>query len=489
VAALLDATRARRADGAREPERARLAVHVRRSEAVPFQATPDATLDLPPDVVAFAAADVHGDAGREVLVFNATGAFTWRWRATDESQRLERLLDVDLLWQVPAGGTLFHLQSGVVDLDLDGREDLCVPEPGGARVVFQRPLGDGPRFGPPVHLVARDDDALDLGSGPIRVRGGGGRRRVSLQLDDDFDLDDGADGSRGPYLVLEDVAPAFALLDWDGDGDRDALALSDDHLCVFVQEPRGTFDPARRLDLASPVPRDRRRALDVSFQVRAADLDRDARADVVFFAQDQRADDARTQALVFRHATAPKDGPPLFGKDGRPGELLVLDGFARPLALEDVDGDGAVDLVAAALRPNLIDALRTATSERVDTELYVFLNRGGRGFSRRPDLVRVLSLQAGGGDGGGGPSQFLADFGGDVTGDGVKDLFVRTDRDRLRVHMVRRGRDGALSVVDTPIHELSIDPRSRVIVPGEVMPRTPDVFVLEPGAIVCATYR
>jgi hypothetical protein len=132
------------------------------------------------------------------------------------------------------------------------------------------------------------------------------------------------------------------------------------------------------------VPRDRSRELDVSFQVRTLDLDRDARTDVVFFAQDQRADSARTQALVFRQSLAPKDEMPLFGKDGRPAQLLVLDGFARPIEIEDVDGDGLPDLVAAALRPNLIDALRAAARERVETELYVFLNRGAQGFSKRP---------------------------------------------------------------------------------------------------------
>jgi hypothetical protein len=223
--------------------------------------------------------------------------------------------------------------------------------------------------------------------------------------------------------------------------------------------------------------------------VRTLDLDRDSRTDVVFFAQDQRADSARTQALVFRQSLAPKDELPLFGKDGRPAQLLVLDGFARPISIEDVDGDGLPDLVAAALRPNLIDALRAAASERIETELYVFLNRGAQGFSKRPDLTRVLSLQASGGQGEGGASPFLVDFAGDVTGDGVNDLFIRTDRDRLRVHMVRRGRDGALTVVDTPVWELSIDPKARVVIPGQLMASAPDIFVLEPGALVCASFH
>lgn len=490
MADVVIATRSARVPGAKSPPRARLAIHARRPGAAnpAFAAAAEATLELPSDVVAFAACDVLPDAGREILLFNAGGVFAWRWREADESKRVVRLVDVDLLWQLPAGGTLFHLQDGVADLDGDGREDLVVPEPDGARVLFQRPQGETPRFGAPTRLTvpAEEFEGRDAGSRKVVLRSPGGRRRLSIDLGEGLDLRS-EDRRVGPYLVIDESAPAAALLDWDGDGDRDLLALTDATLHVYVQEPRGTFDAGRALHLVSPVPRDRKRELDVSFQVRALDLDRDARADVVYFAQDQRADSARTQALVYRQALAPKDEPALFGKEGKPSELLVLDGFARPLAIEDVDGDGLPDLVAAALRPNLIDALRAAASERIDTELYVFRNRGAQGFSKRPDLTRVLSLQASGGDGGG--NTFLADFAGDVTGDGVHELFARTDRDRLRVHMVRRGKDGALTVVDAPLWELAIDPKSRVLVPGVVSERTPDVFVLEPGAVVCASFR
>ncbi len=489
IADVCIATRVARVSGAKTPTRARLAIHARVAAAIPFRTTPDAALDLPSDVVAFAACDVLPDVGREVLLFNATGVFVWRWRETDESKRVVRLLDCDLLWQLPAGGTLFHLQDSVVDLDGDGREDLVLPEPDGARVVFQKAPGESPRFGSPTQIFVPEDvfDGRGADARMVKVRSRNGRRQLNIDLGDDFDLRGDADRG-GPYISIEESAKPIAALDWDSDGDRDLLALSDAALYVWIQEPRGVFDPARRLELASPVPRDRSRELDVSFQVRALDIDRDARADAVFFAQDQRADSARTQALVFRHGPTEKDAPALFGAEGRPTELLVLDGFGRLLAIEDVDGDGFPDLVAAALRPNLIDALRAAASERIDTELYVFLNKNGQGFSRKPDLTRVLSLQASGGDGS-GPSPFLADFAGDVTGDGIHDLFVRTDRDRLRVHMVRRGRDGTLSVVDTPLYELAIDKKSRVLVPGIVMERTPDVFVIEQGAVVCASFR
>jgi hypothetical protein len=469
--------------------RHRLQIHVRRTGPAAYSGTPDATLDLTPDVIAFAAADVLPDEGREVLLFNPGGVFAWRWREKDETKRIVRLLDADLLWQLPGVGSLFHLQSAVVDLDGDGREDLCIPEPQGLRVAFQLPPGDGPRFKPAIRLFVAEDDLAAGGPQGKRVvmRTPGGRRSVSIDLGGDFNLR--GEGQRAPpYLSLDETAPAAELIDWDGDGDRDVLALSDAALHVFVQEPRGAVDAARELRLPSPVPRDRRRELDVSYQVRALDLDKDGRSDLVIFALDQRADSPRTQVLVFRQASQPAGEPLLFGAAGKPTELLVLDGFARPIAIRDVDGDGLPDLVAAALRPNLIDALRAAASERIDTELYVFRNRGAQGFSKRPDLTRVLSLQASGGDNG-GQNPFLAEFAGDITGDGVSELFLRTDRDRLGAYMVRRGKDGALTVVDKPLWELAISPSARVLMPGVILERTPDLFVIDPGGVVCASFR
>jgi hypothetical protein len=56
------------------PTARRLAVHLRRASGPAFVGVPDAALDLPPDVVCFAAADVAADRGREIVLMTATGA-------------------------------------------------------------------------------------------------------------------------------------------------------------------------------------------------------------------------------------------------------------------------------------------------------------------------------------------------------------------------------------------------------------------------------
>ncbi len=464
------------------PDVRRLTVHLRRASGPAFLATPDASLDLTPDVVCFAAADVHADPGREIVLFTANAAFAWRWRAKDEKQRFQRLFACDLLWQWADPKHAHPWQSAVVDLDGDGLEDLAVPGPESYTIAFQKKAADGTRsFATPIQRVS-PGSGRDLVSDIERsaeVRQPGGKRRGSVSITDNgVQIDSGRLGP-APYLWVRESVPAAQILDFDGDGDMDLLFLHTYSLEVYLQEPKGTFSTTPII-LVNPVTVDRQRALDVSFTAKSLDLDGDRRTDCVFSAGDKRSDSVRTQFLVFLARAVKQGEAPLFGASGVPTQLLVLDGFARPLAFDDVDGDGKPDLVAGGIRPDLIDGLRAAATEHVDAEIYVYKNTGS-GFSKRPDLVYKLSIHAGGLD-------LTARFAGDVTGDGVADFFERADKSFLRVHMVRRTRDG-LTVIDPPVYEMPLDDDARLLMPGRIGPGSWDLFAIEKEAVRCASFR
>lgn len=476
------------------PQR-RLELHLRKKSGPAFASAPDASLDVTPDVVAYGAADVHADPGREILLYGASGVFAWRWRAKEESQRFVKVVECDLLWQVPDPRQLFHWQAGVVDLDGDGLEDIVVPGPWLYAVAFQERAADGSRsFGKPTLITFGDDEEVRRSAvdGPRRAemrQPGSGRRRFSMNLDENgLELESERVDS-GPYLSVDERVPAVQIVDWDGDGALDLVLLSARHLSVFLQQPKRTFGTVS-LRRDSPVPLDRQRALDVSFKAYALDLDGDHRCDCLFFAGDKRSDSPRTQALVFLQTGKPGMESQIFGPaagdkggapEGTPKQLIVLDGFARPLALVDVDGDGRPDLVAGAIKPDLIDEIRTATSERVDTEVYVYRNSGA-GFSKRPDLTYKLSLEA-------RQFEYAADFVGDVTGDGVSEFLERADKDRLRLHLVRKGKDGALTVIDKPIWELAVDEDAKLLQPVHLGQGFWDLFVVDKERISCASFR
>jgi len=466
----------------------RLAVHLRRLEGPAFLATPDATLELTSDVVAFAAADAHADPGREILLFGPASVFAWRWRTAGESQRFAKLLDADFLWQWPDRREVFPFQAAVRDLDGDGLEDLAIPGPWRYAVAFQRKGGDdlggsgGARtFGTAILLAPGDPDeslGFEIERVP-RVRQSPNQRRSSLSISSGAVTFDSNRAANRPWLSVSESVPSAQLLDWDGDGDLDAAFLTRDHLRVFVQEPRGSFG-ANPVRVKNPVAVDRQRQLDVSYSARALDLDQDRRFDCVISAGDKRSEDVRTQILVFLQRAVRAGEEPLFGGKGLPAQVLVLDGFARPLAIEDVDGDGLEDLVAGSIRPNLIDGIRAAASERIDAEIYVYRNTK-TGFSKRPDLSHTLSIQAGGLD-------FTARFLGDLTGDGMAEFVERADKDKLRLHLVRKSREG-WTLVEKPLFEMVLHEEARVMLPDRVGPSSSDLFVLEKGALRCASFR
>jgi hypothetical protein len=474
--------------GDAEPIARRLALHLQRKSGAAFSSEPDATLALTADVVAFAVADVHPDPGAEIVLFTAQAAFAWRWRAP-ENERFAKLVDCDFLWQLADRKEAFQWQAGVVDLDRDGLPDLALPFPGGWRIALQRRKDGAVRFDTfDVHVP---DDG-QRGEGPLGrskktvVKSPNGRRTVTVSLESDSGLEMEAERIAGsPLVSVSDSVPAAQFVDWDGDGKLDVMCMSGAHVYVFPQRAGGSFSDEGRIDLTNPVIADRSRELDVSYSARALDLDGDGRVDCVIFAGDKRSKDVRTQALVFlqgpsRDANHTPGADPLFGAQGVPTQLLVFNGFARALGLEDVDGDGRPDLLVGAIQPDLIDELRTASTERIEAELTVYRNNG-HGFSRHPDLTRKLSLPA-------SNTAFSLDFVGDVDGDGMSEMLVREEKDRVRLYSTRRARD-AWSVVDKPVWELAVEPTSELLLPAVRGRTMRGVWVLEDAQVLWVSLK
>lgn len=424
--------------------------------------------DVPPAAVAFALGDVHPDPGLEVVLLDGEGARAWRPRAGPEASLVE-LGSARLLWQLPER-RLVAFQPAVADLDGDGLDDLLLPELDGWRALLQRRDDDGgARFVPGGAPRLPRDPALFLsataGTG-IAIRGDQREGTVDVTLGTDVPM---AFADEEPLLAVDDRLPAAQRLDWDADGDLDLLAQTSRHLWVWTWGEGGfATAPDRRLDL--PVEADLGRRLDASYSSHALELDGDGRADCVVVAGDRNASAVRSQTLVFRQAgdAGPRDEARLFGPEGLPQQLLVLAGFVVLVRFDDVDGDGAPDLVPRVLRPDLIDQLRALSTRDLSETLLVFLNRGGS-FSQRPD-VELRFRVARGGD---------ARFVGDATGDGISEVLVREVENELRLHWVRRERDG-LVVRDEPLWRWDVHWDARLVLPGENGVRRGEVLVLEP---------
>lgn len=443
-----------------------LRIHLRRKGRVAFAGEPDYTLaSLWTDVVAYAVADVHADPGAEVILFTAKAVWVWRPRA-GERERVQKIVSCAFLWQLADWGGAVAWQPAVRDVDGNGLVDLVIPEPNGYRIVRQQRRG-----------VFTEAQVIVVPAGPaqkdsvvsLQLRSRRLRDEATLRFTVGGDESDQAERRRGPLVAIHDSVPAPQFVDWDADGDRDLVVRTERWLFVWLQNPSGRFTNAPVVSLEMPVRQNRERQLEVSYSAHVKDLDGDRRVDCVIFSGDQRANDVRTQVQFFLQGAKKH----LFA-DGLPDQLLVLAGFAGDPRLDDVDGDGYADLVVAAVRPDLMDALR-GSSARIDAELYVFRNRRGV-FSRRPDLTFRMQLEATGLKVG-RKRTALARFFADVNGDGVKDLLLRDERQRVRVFLTRRSRQG-LTIHPKPLWELKVEEHARLYVRGR------DLVVLERNQVL-----
>ena len=433
---------------------------------------PDARLGsiVSDDAIAFAYLRRGGKA-RVLHVFTPRAMYRHDPDAKDEAGRFVREIDVELLWPVADPGGPFHLQSFVHDLDGDGVDEMVLPEPGGYRVLSRT---GGTWQGARLALSEEATSRVAMERPEVRNRGAssGFRTRASASLGL------GVEALREPWLELSDSVPAPVVADVDGDGRLDVGALARTTFQWWRQAAPRQYVASAAFE-ANPVERDRGRSLDVSYSARMGDHDLDGRADALVFAANRRSEKAQTQVLAWRGAK--RDGvDTLFPKDGSPAQVLVLDGIARAIALEDVDGDRLPDLVAGAVKPDLIDALRAATSERLEAQIYVFLGKRG-GWSRRPDLTWTLSIKA---------ARFDAQLEvlGDVTGDGLAEILVRSEPDSARVLMLKKGRDGALSLVEKPVWQATVDPEARLLAPGTLSKSAPDILWVEKGGVSCTSF-
>jgi hypothetical protein len=399
-------------------------------------------VEVTPDVVAWTLGDVEAAPGEEIVLFNARGAFAWS-AARPADARIRRLADVDFLWQLPDPARAVHWPDGLRDVDADGALDVTVPEPGGYRVVYQRrgratdePWGDATALSVPAEAVDASAE-LERSAAPARVGASASRRRVGFYFAAGEE-----DSGGGPLLAVADDLPAPQWIDWDADRDLDLAAQTARHLHVWTQVRPGAFEFASH---ALPLEVDRTRRLDLSYSAHAVDLDGDRRADCAIFAGDTRASEVRTQGLYFLQERR-AGGTALFGAGGKPRGALVFAGFVADVELTDVDGDSLADLALSTVRPDLLDRLTSGALDRLDTQLFVYLNRKGS-FAREPDLSWKHSVALESFD----P---LLEFVPDLTGDAIRELAVRDQPGRVRVLHVQRARGNlgaTLSVREEPL--------------------------------------
>ncbi len=426
------------------PPRRWLQVHLRREGSPPFVAVPDHDFEVVRDVVAYAVADVNPHPGKELVLFSPSLAAGVYWDADKTQPTVFKIAPVRLLWQPARRVQTIDLQDFVVDFDHDGHDDLLIPEPDGYRVLMQRIGEDGDVHWDTFELAVPQRRATKRDEGETRLKAQADTLRLRLREDEREQV----------FTLLEcaDSVPPPALADWDGDGDIDVVALADRDLCVWTYD--GGFAAAPTLE--HELPPFEGSILNPSNFVRVADVNGDHRLDVVFVAGRVKDDDVVSYVEIY-----------VQGEDGAiadaPADRLMLQGFVDVPRIEDVDGDGAPELVVGSLRPDLIGTISAGGTGSIDGQVNVFRNEftpdGGR-FGRPVAMVEKVGLT---GDvmKGRFRERMLATFFHDVNGDGRPDFLQRTNPERVVVRLTNI--DGSRFTLGDPVWDMHVDAGARVV--------------------------
>lgn len=232
------------------------------------------------------------------------------------------------------------------DLNGDDIEDLVLPGLDGALLVVGRP--DGKRPGPPIaipHPVTRT--RFDRNAGSLRVR----RARPRLQF---------------ASMLTGNPVPA-----WLGTGGLLVLPRAGQG---FAATPLKLF----ALPSDKPTGLGLLRRIDVDL----ADLDSDGLDDLVLTRTEATGGgvpERRTDLLFFRNPGKPSR---------RPAQILLLPGvLSSGPYLEDVDGDGHVDLFLSLFAGDLKSEMQRRVFGRVTLDYHLYLGTGETPpFPRSPSL-------------------------------------------------------------------------------------------------------
>jgi hypothetical protein len=356
--------------------------------------------DVLPDGVMLAGAGTFAQ-GPGLALLTAQGVAVWIWRGDHFAP--QSVLPVDGLFPRPGGG----LQTGiawVADLNGDGLSELLVPRPDGVTLLRQNDRGEW------------------VSAGILRTRARGELLTMFRRKFAGYDL---------PVVQVVERAPGTAARAWQ------TVAVFNDGI-FYVFQPDGETvagdrAPVLQQDMQPPAPFDPKLPYDPPLQLIAVrDLNGDGLPDLVFLKvkPGESEFNARTRILVFFAHPAPPPAGFAFGAE--PDQVFDSQGFTLPFIV-DLNADGRPDLVLVNVAVGLWTAVKAFIARSVTADVGYYLMSDARQYPRKPDATGTFSVKFSLGR---ASHQPLALFG-DLNGDGLPDLLLSVDKERLGIHWGR----------------------------------------------------
>jgi hypothetical protein len=413
------------------------------------------------EVASVVAADLDGDGRKDLLVVYKTGvppyqkrSFAIFWNragvfaprpdltlALDEAESCA--FDVGPASGGPADDLLLMTPRGVSAKSFPGRVGAAPRRLVERTTLFHQPInGELPRV-KLMHDVAgpNSHDLLVPSLGLLSIfRHVADRYEKAAEVEVDMEVNGGP--RRGEGIEVRYGFPALHIVDTDGDGLRDVVAVQEDRVAIYRQGPGFTFHPQPDFsrDFSVRTPADHRER-GTSASTLIADVDGDGIADLIVRKQ------------VFEGVTSAKSTSYIFfgRKDGfsqRPAEVLESEGVSLfQTQLVDLNGDGRLDLVVPYTSFGVFALIRmlTAKTAKVDFQIFPF-DRRTRRFASEPISDRELKFHI---PLAGDTDLQVVSLTADVTGDGRPDLIFGSSEDQLDIYPSVGNGEFASSSVET----------------------------------------
>lgn len=231
------------------------------------------------------------------------------------------------------------------------------------------------------------------------------------------------------YPLLEDV-------DLNGDGRKDLLALRNGKGACYLRGPDGKLQTEPyvwdlEIRTEQEVARDR-----ATLSYRVADLNRDGCADVVVHKIGIGFTSWNAETAVFL------GGRPDGAKPKGPDQRFPSSGLLSNVSLDDLDGDGSIDMTLWSIRMGLWPMVEILLRRIIHIKSEYYYGDWPQGFPAKPASQRDFELQIDSDR----PDFFrglVPNTEGDFNRDGVKDLVAAKGEDTLAIYLGSRQREFA----------------------------------------------